>query len=73
MTKFDKEKYWKDRKDGKRGQGEEKKLRAKPSDAEIGFSSDGSMIIKNRAWRRQKYSLPGTSPTKKKVNRKKRK
>ena len=60
---FDKDKYWENRKAGKRGQGELPKAPApkqSPTDtAERGFDNNGNMIVKNRAYRRRKIRLPG--------------
>lgn len=58
---FDKDKYWENRKAGKRGQGTIPKARVvdTQNDAERGFDNDGNVIIKNRAYRRRKLKLPG--------------
>lgn len=70
---FDKKEYWKNRKDGKRGQGELEKL---PSNAitqtgTIGFTNSGEMVMKNRAYRRTTVSLfPKSSQLRKKKVRK---
>lgn len=58
--KFDKELYWKNRQDGKRGQGVVEKLPANaitPDNARIGFTNDGELVAKNRAFRRQTTRL----------------
>jgi len=77
---FDKDKYWENRKAGKRGQGVDKSAPAKgtshiPSDANIVFTNEGTMVINNRAYRRQllKQSLhPKSSQLRKKKQRKKK-
>ncbi len=73
---FDKDKYWKNRKEGKRGQGELPKPQITPTDneAERSFDNEGNMVIKNRAYRRRRIRLPGdnlfTKSTKTKKERK---
>lgn len=72
---FDKDKYWKNRKEGKRGQGELPKPQITESgDAERGFDNAGNIIVKNRAFRRRRIRLPGdnlfTQKTKTKKERK---
>lgn len=44
-----------------RGQGAAPSLivSAKPSPAQLGFTADGQLIIKNRAFRRKRVILPG--------------
>jgi hypothetical protein len=74
---FDKDKYWENRKEGKRGQGEVALAPAKgvtklPENAQISFTNDGSMVINNRAYRRRTVSLfPKSSQLRKKNKRKK--
>lgn len=53
---FDKETYWKNRKENKRGQGELvlSKLVKTPEDITMGFDDDGKMYAKTRAMRRAK-------------------
>lgn len=69
---FDKEAYWKRREENKRGQGAEDKsiVGIKSSEVSIGFTNDGTLVAQNRAWRRQKYSLPTSKQTKKRKKRK---
>lgn len=87
---FDKEEYWKRRKNtveeeqedekGKkvkvqvpkplRGQGDKPLPVVKPntdSKAQIGFDNEGHMIIKNRAYRRKSFRLPGEGAATKKT------
>jgi hypothetical protein len=58
---FDKDKYWENRKAGKRGQGTIPRPKTVDTDngAERGFDNDGNIIIKNRAYRRRRIRLPG--------------
>lgn len=77
--KFDKEQYWKNRKnketiDGEeveapiRGQGKESKPKFRPNkNVEIGFTNGGRTVVKNRAYRRKPIRL------KSKANNEKRK
>lgn len=53
---FDEAQYWKNRKQGKRGQEDliPKSKLIKESDVSMGFSPTGQMIAKNRKVRRQK-------------------
>lgn len=44
----------------------------KISDAEIGFTNDGNMIIKNRKHRRRRFRLPGHNEYTKKTNNKRK-
>ena len=74
---FDKLKYWKNREEGKRGQGEVKKSPVLPDSnnpAEIGFDEKGQMLVKNRLYRRKKSKLPNQrSYTTKVLNKEERK
>ena len=86
MAEFDKEAYWARRnntitdKDGNeirkplRGEGDKigpVYLPNPDSKAEIGFSNEGTIILKNRAYRRKKYRLEGANQfTKKQISRK---
>lgn len=57
---FDKKEYWKNRKDGKRGQGEEKKPVVVPNtdgNVEMGFDENGRLVAKTRAWKRSTVKL----------------
>lgn len=73
---FDKDKYWENRKENKRGQGEIPKPRVVESTdgAERGFDNEGNIVVKNRAMRRRRIRLPGdnlfTQKTKTKKERK---
>jgi hypothetical protein len=53
----DKQEYWANRKQGKRGQGDAPKLTKQiktPDDVTIGFDNNGNMVAKTRAMRRRK-------------------
>lgn len=73
---FDKEDYWKNREQGKRGQdgGTATKhigVSYAPIEARITFADDGGLVISNRAHRRrkEKFNL-SSSQTRKKQKRK---
>lgn len=72
---FDKETYWKNRKDGKRGQGVDVTVAPAtiaPDTATVGFTEDGQLTIKNRKFRRTNVRLfPKSSQLRKKGKRKK--
>lgn len=70
---FDKKQYWKNRKEGMRGQGETPSLivGAKPSGVSISFTNSGELIASNRAYRRRRVTLP-TTMQKSKTKRKKK-
>lgn len=76
---FDKDKYWENRKSGKRGQGEESSApvpgsKTIPADANLAFTNEGTMVINNRAYRRYRPSLfPKSSQLRKSNKRKKNK
>lgn len=73
---FDKEKYWENRKAGKNGTTVELTKKqveqaSVPEGATLTFDNDGSMVVKNRAFRRTKERLyPKTSQLRKKNKRK---
>lgn len=71
---FDKDKYWANRKEGIRGQGKPATPLSEnvvPETQAIGFTNDGKLIVKNRAYRRQAVSLyPKSSQLRKKNKRK---
>lgn len=57
---FDKDKYWKNREKGKRGQGEKPAPTITPNldtASEVGFSADGKLVVKTRAWKRRHVKL----------------
>lgn len=70
---FDKDKYWKNRKEGKRGQDvESAPAKVTPSPAPIAFTNDGTMVLNTREYRRQRTSLfPKTRQLRKRNFRKK--
>lgn len=73
---FDKQKYWDNRKDGKRGQGVDITVApapAVPDSAVIGFSDDGKLIVKNRAFRRQRTKIHSKSSQLRKKGKRKKK
>lgn len=69
---FDKDEYRKNREEGKRGQGNDTSdvVGMTPADVEIGFSNNGKMVVKNREYRRQRYSLPTSKQSNKRKKRK---
>lgn len=74
---FDKDKYWENRKAGRNGTYVEptkvKKVEQDeiPKGATLSFDNDGNMVIKNRAYRRQRVRLyPKSSQLRKKNKRK---
>jgi len=71
---FDKKLYWSNRNSGKRGQGEVPKIPQNsivPDTATVGFTNDGQLIIKNRAFRRKNTKIaPKSSQLRKKGKRK---
>lgn len=73
---FDKDKYWENRKSGKRGQENDTPASKydKPAEVSMGFNNDGEIVVKSRAYRRQRFVLPGqVSATKSKKNKRKKK
>lgn len=71
---FSKKKYWENRKAKKRGQDEVVPAIVMPNvtiadNTQMGFDNEGQIILKNRAYRRQKIKLPNDEQ-KKKVIRK---
>lgn len=78
---FDKNEYWKNRKEGKRGQSVETSVTeladaTLPQGANVGFDNDGNMVLRNRAYRRKPMRLPVEKPklsqkAKKKLRKKK--
>lgn len=86
MSEFDKEEYWKRRnntitdEDGNevrkplRGEGDKIKPVYLPntnSKAEMGFTNEGTIVLKNREYRRRKIRLEGASQFTKKQTSKK--
>ena len=73
---FNKEEYWKNRQEGKRGQGVDVTVAPAPvvpDTATIGFTEDGHLTIKNRAFRRTNTRIsPESSQLRKKGKRKKK-
>jgi hypothetical protein len=75
---FNREEYWKNRKAGKRGQGSDSVAvpiedYTPPDNAHLSFDNKGKIVAKNRAYRRQKFSLfPKSSQLRKKNKRKKK-
>ena len=66
---FDKDKYWENRKAGKAGTGEYIVVPTKPvipPTANISFDNSGQMVVKNRAFRRQRIKLPTANQKKSK-------
>jgi hypothetical protein len=67
---FDKERYWINRKEGRRGQDDSTaspiskdniEIDKAPDNAVISFGNDGTLVVKNRAYRRQRVKLPGSN------------
>lgn len=57
---FNKEEYWKNREEGKRGQGDEDislPTLIKPSGITITFNDVGQMVVQNRKYRRTSISI----------------
>lgn len=70
---FDKDKYWKLRKEGKSGQEKPAPVVLPDPSVKVIFDNEGRMVVNNRKYRRQKYSLPTTEVDKATRNRIERK